>query len=214
MANFPGSLDSLTNPTPSDQQNSPSHSGQHATANDILEAVELKVGTGSSTPSSGTVLTGTGAGTSAWSGLAVLSRTVTLTDDQIKGLPNSPAELVPAPGAGKMLLFWGGFMNASGVSVAYEGVDGGGNSQYGVDNVEVNWWLSAVNSLFPHLPTPYCINIFTPIVAELGLDRPLNKYENLPLRLFVYQNDSGLDFTGGDPANTIAVTVLYSVLDV
>jgi hypothetical protein len=66
MANFPGSLDSLTNPSASDPQDSPSHSGQHATANDILEAVEAKVGTGASTPTAGTVLTGTGDGTSEW----------------------------------------------------------------------------------------------------------------------------------------------------
>jgi hypothetical protein len=66
MANFPGSLDTLTNPSASDTLDSPSHSGQHATANDILEAVEAKVGTGSSTPTAGTVLTGTGVGTSEW----------------------------------------------------------------------------------------------------------------------------------------------------
>jgi hypothetical protein len=66
MANFPGSLDTLTNPIAGDTLDSPSHSGQHATANDILEAVEAKVGTGASTPTAGTVLTGTGVGTSGW----------------------------------------------------------------------------------------------------------------------------------------------------
>ena len=42
--NFPTSLDTLTNPTPTDYLNSPSHSTQHANANDILEALEAKVG--------------------------------------------------------------------------------------------------------------------------------------------------------------------------
>jgi len=46
--NFPTSLDSLTNPTASDYLNSPSHAGQHANANDILEALEAKVGIDSS----------------------------------------------------------------------------------------------------------------------------------------------------------------------
>jgi len=46
--NFPTSLDALTNPTPTDYLNSPSHSGQHANANDILEALEAKVGINSS----------------------------------------------------------------------------------------------------------------------------------------------------------------------
>lgn len=41
---FPTSLDSLTNPLSTDSLNSPSHSGQHADANDAIEALEAKVG--------------------------------------------------------------------------------------------------------------------------------------------------------------------------
>jgi len=46
--NFPSSLDSLTNPTSSDPLNSPSHSAQHANANDAIEALQAKVGVDSS----------------------------------------------------------------------------------------------------------------------------------------------------------------------
>lgn len=46
--NFPSSLDALTNPTSSDPLNSPSHSAQHANANDAIEALEAKVGVDSS----------------------------------------------------------------------------------------------------------------------------------------------------------------------
>lgn len=46
--NYPTSLDTLTNPTATDYLNSPSHAGQHSTANDILEALEAKVGIDSS----------------------------------------------------------------------------------------------------------------------------------------------------------------------
>ena len=46
--NFPTSLDALTNPTSSDPLNSPSHSAQHANANDAIEALEAKVGVDSS----------------------------------------------------------------------------------------------------------------------------------------------------------------------
>lgn len=42
--NFPTSLDSLTNPTSSNTLNSPDHAGQHADANDAIEALEAKVG--------------------------------------------------------------------------------------------------------------------------------------------------------------------------
>jgi len=46
MANFPTSLDTLTNPTASDKLNSVTvpHATQHATLNDIVEALEAKVG--------------------------------------------------------------------------------------------------------------------------------------------------------------------------
>lgn len=42
--NFPTSLDSLTNPTGSDNLNSPDHAGQHSDINDAVEALETKVG--------------------------------------------------------------------------------------------------------------------------------------------------------------------------
>ena len=42
--NFPTSLDSLTNPTTGNPLSSPSHAGQHADANDAIEALEAKVG--------------------------------------------------------------------------------------------------------------------------------------------------------------------------
>jgi hypothetical protein len=38
--NFPTSVDTLTNPVSNDSLNSPSHSAQHANANDAIEAVE------------------------------------------------------------------------------------------------------------------------------------------------------------------------------
>jgi hypothetical protein len=46
--NFPTSLDSLTNPTTTDQLNSPSHAAQHANANDAIEQLQAKVGVNSS----------------------------------------------------------------------------------------------------------------------------------------------------------------------
>lgn len=46
--NFPTSLDSLTNPTSGNSLNSPSHAGQHADANDAIEALQAKVGVDSS----------------------------------------------------------------------------------------------------------------------------------------------------------------------
>ena len=45
---FPTGLDSLTNPTSGDTLDSPDHAGQHADANDAIEALQAKVGVDSS----------------------------------------------------------------------------------------------------------------------------------------------------------------------
>jgi hypothetical protein len=47
--NFPGSLDSFTNPSSSSTLDSPSHAAQHANINDAMEAVQSKLGTGAGT---------------------------------------------------------------------------------------------------------------------------------------------------------------------
>jgi len=44
--NYPTSLDNFTNPTANDSLNLPSHSTQHANANDAIEAIEAKLGLG------------------------------------------------------------------------------------------------------------------------------------------------------------------------
>lgn len=66
--NFPTSLDSLSNPASTDALNNSTtpHATQHANANDILEALEAKVGIDASTPSSGKVMLSTGTGHSKW----------------------------------------------------------------------------------------------------------------------------------------------------
>ena len=47
--NYPSSLDTITNPSGTDSLSSPSHSQQHANANDAIEALEAKVGVNNST---------------------------------------------------------------------------------------------------------------------------------------------------------------------
>lgn len=63
---FPTSQDNFINPTSANTLNSPDHAGQHSDVNDAVEAIETKVGTGASTPSTGAILIGTGSGISGW----------------------------------------------------------------------------------------------------------------------------------------------------
>jgi len=67
--NYPSSLDTFTNPNSANTLDSPSHSQQHSDANDAIEALEAKLGVGSSPATSATtgqVLNISSAGTSAW----------------------------------------------------------------------------------------------------------------------------------------------------
>lgn len=69
MANYPVSLDTITNPTSGNTLDNPSHSLQHSDANDILEALETKVGIGASpagSATSGHALVASTGGTTSW----------------------------------------------------------------------------------------------------------------------------------------------------
>jgi len=80
--NFPTSLDSFVNPTTNDFLNSPNHVSQHSDINDAVEALEAKLGISASTPASGKLLRGTGAGSSAWDKDAPTGTIVGTTDSQ------------------------------------------------------------------------------------------------------------------------------------
>jgi len=82
MTLYPTSLDTLTNPTASSDPAVIDHAAQHADANDILEALEAKLGTGASTPSAGKLLVGTGTGASAWTKDAPTGTIVGTSDSQ------------------------------------------------------------------------------------------------------------------------------------
>lgn len=76
MANFPTSLPSDETKSASDTLAAAGHTAHHNKLDDETLAIATKMGTGSSTPASGTVLRGTGAGTSSW-GAVVLTTDVT-----------------------------------------------------------------------------------------------------------------------------------------
>jgi hypothetical protein len=85
--NYPGSLDSLTNPNSSDKLDNPSHSTQHANANDAIEAVEVKLGIGASSAGSASanqVLMAQSGGTTSWSNITSITNAIisggTVTD--------------------------------------------------------------------------------------------------------------------------------------
>lgn len=80
--NYPTSLDSFANPSSSDTTTAVDHAAQHANVNDAVEALEAKLGVGSSTAASNKLLRGTGAGASAWDKDAPTGTIVGTTDTQ------------------------------------------------------------------------------------------------------------------------------------
>lgn len=80
MAQYPTSLPSAGSASPTATLAAAGHTALHNTVNDEARAIATKVGTGSSTATSGTVLRGNGAGTSAWA-------QVNLTSDTTGTLP-------------------------------------------------------------------------------------------------------------------------------
>jgi hypothetical protein len=160
---------------------------------------------------------------------------VVLTDAQIKALPTTRVEIVPAPGAGKILwpvlgLLLGNFI------VDYDGiatecglgvklaaaVAGYGfplSQVEGIDNV-AGFLRPNVNlgeqSSIAYLSTQQLVGL---VSTKATIDF-LSGYLNAALKCYATNTFDGVDgriitnFTGGDPANTIKVTVYYVVVDV
>lgn len=87
-SSYPGALDSFSNPSGASYQDDASvlHADQHANANDAIEALEAKLGTGSSTAAAGKVLRATGAGASAWGQVNVTTDVVGFTSADLQAL--------------------------------------------------------------------------------------------------------------------------------
>lgn len=148
-ASFPTSIPALTNPTASDQLSSATvpHATQHANANDEIEALATKVGTGASTPTTvGDVLTVTGAGATAYqAGARILDRlsaTTTVTSS------TGETDLYSSSRTGELgttrayrLTVWGDYLNNTGgaVSATFRAKFGGTT----IGSVAISWAASA-----------------------------------------------------------------------
>jgi hypothetical protein len=144
---------------------------------------------------------------------AVYSANVTLTHAEVLTLVFTPVELVPAQGSGMVVVPIGGFIALIGPA-AYTNVhstatfgfmtEGGG---FSYDKWEALSLLTfGVDAV---LPLTIANRAGTPTV---GVDVP-DSFTDKALMLQASNNVNG-NFTGGDAANVLKVTVLYTIVDV
>ena len=162
--------------------------------------------------------------------VTVLSQAVVLTDEQIKELPTTPVEIVPAPGAGKIILPLYGVARLQWVS-DYDNIHEAAQLRFVVgtagdalfpfrqDNASdvsgllagggpdgsIGWSPTRFSGKVPVAPGP--------VLGSGTAQFYDSDLVNFPL---VFQADNGAsgNFTGGNADNSLKVTVLYTIIDV
>jgi len=157
----------------------------------------------------------------------VYSLKTTLTDAQIKSLPTTGVELVEGPGAGKMLIAHQVFVRAKFSEGGYVG------TTVQDDFLRICYGSGSIISALPNNPAPVG-NQFDAVFgssADTALFLPLtnaqyNDYwtgmlavsiggvENYENQNFKVKMDvAGGNLTGGNSANTLEITIFYSIVD-
>jgi hypothetical protein len=158
--------------------------------------------------------------------ITVRKKSVTLTDAHIKALPTTPIEIVPAPGAGKVIQYLGGTIVVA-LEADYTDIDDGSAMFFGVATNVVSAYV-----LDDSGASPAQVNLsnllagsgdgvlFVPPYSDFasgwGLvaagQSGVTNVANQPLTLRLDFGTGNL--TGGDATNTMKVTVLYTIIDV
>jgi len=166
----------------------------------------------------------------------VRQATVTLTDGQIKALPSTPVEIVAAPGVGQFLVPLGAWLIIDATAGAYTNFNAPSGTNPYASSVYLAW--DALNffndALGPAQATGLLshaerrVTYLSPVsgnMQEVGGDLADSSglvygdpaiaalgYDNASLSV-VGQNNALGDFTGGNPANTLKVSLFYAVAE-
>jgi hypothetical protein len=143
------------------------------------------------------------------------SVTVTLTDAQIKALPTSAVEVIPAPGAGKYIVVLNTFVALNTSAGAYGNLSGATCKlflNYSVAEDPITQPADENSDLFFGTAAVS----YTPL-ATIGSNNAwsfiMNNLVNDAVELGLDNAGAGA-LTGGNAANTMTVTVVYIVIDV
>lgn len=145
--------------------------------------------------------------------------TVTLTDAQILALPTTPIEIVPTPGADKNLMLIAAYIKTH-IVVPYANLDTNPRYIQIFDNDGDAMSIpTSYSDTYALLTTDNSRTILTPTTlwnknidgTNYNTPNSFHTFDNQPLLLTCVNTDG--DFTDGDPANTLKITVLYYVID-
>jgi len=158
----------------------------------LLNTVFREVNTGSDSPG----------------GSSYLSSTVTLTDAQIKALPTTPVELVAAPGVGKIISVLKTWYKLDTSGGEYTNSDGNEILEIKSPNTDPEFQFLSFGTNVSNPPNIVCERGSIWQLQELSED--FVDVENKPLNISS-ANTAG-NYTGGNAANTLKVTVYYVIV--
>lgn len=131
---------------------------------------------------------------------------VTLTNSQILNLFTTPIEIVPAPGVGKIIHIISGNYIVNTVAGNYTPAGGPGSTDAPL-YINTNYMASPSGQAgLDEAPNIYYMNL---TINQIVSNIPASTFKNFPL---VIKNAVG-NYTGGNSANTLKVTVYYVIVD-
>lgn len=156
----------------------------------------------------------------------VLSRTITLTDAQVKGLNSTPVGIVPAPASGQVIDFLRIYL-VSHITTPYTNIGVNSYIYFLLGSVDLNAFVNNTTDLDTLLGVGGGSGLFRtssiiPVGPSLnvneatsGTGQPVGSFSTNDLlgeALNISYNNAGA-LTAGNAANTLSVTVLYTVID-
>lgn len=195
------------------------------TKNAIIKLIQSMAGSGGGVESvtAGTGISITGTATEPIinaTGGGLLLETKTLNDAQIKVLPSTPFEIIPAPGANKIIVPVSALFILDTLAAAYTSdADSAWNLRWGTDSetasqiIPINAILNQQNIGFGHWGIPYADNgsgSFANVVTNVA-------FSNSIINKSIVITDGWMgvtNYTGGNAANTLKIYVYYIIMDV